>query len=133
MTTSLATEASKTTLENSVSWFLADKMGTSIRPIATNKYLTNDNLLVFITKCDVADSSAPRIKVQIFKRIDGGVHEANFQLFMDHRFIRSETNMVFGVAPENAPLSDEAVDVTEDEAQALITQVNALANARLTA
>lgn len=130
MTTVLATEATKTTLENSVSWFLADKLGTSSRPIATSKYLTNDNILVFLTKCDVADSSAPRIKVQIFRRVDGGVHEANYQLFMDHRFTRSENNMVFGVAPENAPASEEGVDVTEEEAQTLIAQVNALTDAR---
>lgn len=129
MTEALATEATKTALENSVSWFLSDKLSAGV-PIASKKYLTNDNLLVYLTRCDVPDSSAPRIKVQLLHRVSGGVRETVYQLFFDHRLTRSENNMLFGTAPEDTARGDASGDVSEAEAQELIALVNALNEAR---
>jgi hypothetical protein len=129
MTNELASEATKTTLENSVSWFLADKLSAGV-PIASKKFLTNDNLLVYLTRCDVPDSSAPRIKIQVLARVSGGVHETYYQLFFDHRLVRSENNMIFGTAPDASATNDGAVDVSEAEATELIQLVNSLADAR---
>ncbi len=130
MNNNLASEASKTTLENNVSWFLADKLAASSLPIATNKYITNDNVLIYLTRCNVADNSAPRIKVQILRRVDGGVQETVYQLFGDHRFTRMENNMIFGAAGANEPTEHDTSDVSEQEAQELINTVNALSEAR---
>ncbi len=127
MTEELATEATKTALENSVSWFLAEKLGSSTIPIASAKYLTQDNLLVYLTRCDTADTSAPRIKVQVFQRAPDGVHEVNYQLFMDHRFVKSENNMIFGTAETEA--ANTSTDVSEQEGQQLVQIVNGLVNA----
>ena len=76
-----ATEQTKTALENSVGWFLADKIQDAVTPIATKKYLTNDNLLIYLTHCNVAEVSVPRVKVQVFTRVSGGIREEGFQLF----------------------------------------------------
>ena len=130
MNPELATEATKATLENNVSWFLADKLTASSMPIVTNKYITNDNILIYITRCNVADASAPRIKVQILKRVAGGVHEASYQLFNDRRLTRTDNHMIFGAADATSSTDGSSVDVTEVEAQELIVTVNALADAR---
>ena len=130
MANDLATEASKTTLENNVSWFLAAKLAASSLPIVTNKYITNDNVLIYLTRCNVADNSAPRIKVQILRRVDGGVQEAVYQLFGDHRFTRMDNNMIFGAAVAEGSTERNSSDVSEQEAHELITTVNALTEAR---
>jgi hypothetical protein len=130
MAIDLATEASKTTLENNVSWFLADKLAASSLPIVANKYITNDNILIYLTRCNIADNSAPRIKVQILKRVDGGVQETVYQLFSDHRFTRMDNNMIFGAAEQNGPVEHAISDVSEQEAQELINTVNGLTEAR---
>ena len=130
MSNELATEITKTTLENSVSWFLAEKLAGTSMPIVTNKYITGDNILIYLTRCEVADSSAPRIKVQILKRVDGGVHEANYQLFSDHRLIRIDNKMIFGAATDDIASDQSPVEVSETEAQTLIATVNGLTSAR---
>lgn len=130
MNSELATEATKATLENNVSWFLADKLAATSTPIVTNKYITNDNVLIYISRCSVANASAPRIKVQILKRVDGGVHEASYQLFDDRRLTRTDNQMIFGASDAGASSDVTSIDVTEAEAQELVVTVNALAEAR---
>ncbi len=127
----LATEVTKTTLENSVTWFLADKLHDAATPIATKKYLTTENLLVYLTRCNVAESSVPRIKVQVFERVDGGVRETGYQLFSDHRLMKYVNEMIFGNAPGTATgNTNEAVE--EQEAASLVELVNGLGGARQT-
>jgi hypothetical protein len=126
-----ATEPTKTTLENSVSWFLADKLQDAATPIATKKYLTGENKLVYLTRCNVAELSVPRVKVQVFVRVKGGVSETGYQLFSDHRFVKYQNEMIFGTAPGTAA-GDKTEDISEKEATALLELVNSLVNARQT-
>jgi hypothetical protein len=126
-----ATEATKTALENSVGWFLADKLRDASTPIATKKYLTNDNLLVYLTRVNMAESSVPTVKVQVFKRVDGGVHETGYQLFSDHRMIKYVNEMIFGAQPGTAA-GDKTEEVSESEAAGMLALVNTLGNARQT-
>ena len=91
-----ANEAVKTALENSVAWYLSDKLQDAATPIATKKYLTPENLLIYLTSCNAAESNVPRVKVQVFERIDGGVRETSYQLYGDHRFTKYQNEMVFG-------------------------------------
>jgi len=126
-----ATEQTKTALENSVTWFLSDKIQDARTPIATKKYLTNDNLLVYITHCNVADTSVPRVRVQVFKRVNRGVREEGYQLFGDHRFVKYVNEMIFGAAPGTAD-GNKNEPVSEKEAGELLTLVNGLGSARQT-
>jgi hypothetical protein len=123
-----ATEPTKTSLENSVNYFLADKITDASTPIATKKWLTSDNTLVYLTICNVAETTVPRIKVQVLQRVPGGVHETAYQLFSDHRLVKLNNDMIFG--NQAGAAGDKSEDVSESEAQALIAQVNALASAR---
>jgi len=126
-----ATEPTKTSLENSVSYFLADKLQDPATTIATKKFLTGQNELIYLTRCNVAELSVPRIKVQIFKRVSGGVHETGYQLFGDHRLVKYENAMIFGTEPGTAA-GDKSEDVSEKEASDLLLLVNSVANARQT-
>lgn len=126
-----ATDTSKTALENSVSYFLADKLQDPATTIATKKFLTSQNELIYLTRCNVAELSVPRIKVQVFKRVDGGVHETGYQLFGDHRLVKYENAMIFGTSP-GTPAGDKMEDVSEKEATDLLQVVNALSGARQT-
>jgi hypothetical protein len=130
-TSTLATEATKNTIENTVNWYLADKLQDPVITIATKKYLTNQNVLVYLTHCNVAETSVPRIKVQVFERVDGGVRETAYQIFSDHRFTKLVNEMIFGTkagtASGNAP-----EDVSEKEANELVLTINALMQARQT-
>jgi len=126
-----AIEQTKTSLENSVSWFLQDKLQDASIPIATKKYLTNENQLIYITKCNVADSTVPRVKVQVFERVHGGVHESGYQLFSDHRFLRYDNDMIFGNNPGTAA-GDKTTEVSEKEAGEVLAMVNSLGSARQT-
>jgi len=131
----LATEATKNTIENTVNWFLADKLQDPVVTIATKKYSTNDNLLIYLTHCNVAETSVPRIKVQVFRRVAGGVVETGYQIFSDHRMTKFINEMIFGKNKPGAPLPDNrsaAVDVTEKEASELVALVNSLTQARQT-
>lgn len=127
----LATESTKTALENSVSWFLSDKLQDATASIITKKYLTNDNVLVYLTRCNVAETSVPRVKVQIFERVHGGVREVGHQLYGDHRLTKYTNEMIFGTKPGTAA-GDQSVDMTEKEAAELVALVNSLQNARQT-
>lgn len=126
-----ATEPTKTALENSVNWFLADKLKDATTPIATKKYLTNDNVLVYLTRCNVAETSVPKVKVQIFERVSGGVREQGFQLFGDHRLVKYVNEMIFGTEPGTAT-GNEMKEVSEEEAAELVEMVNGLTDARST-
>lgn len=127
-----ATEATKTALENSVTWFLQDKIQDASIPIATKKYLTNTNQLVYLTKCNVAESSVPKIKVQILVRVAGGIHEIGYQLFADHHLTKYENEMIFGKNQGATAAGDKEVDVSEPELQSVIQLVNTLGTARQT-
>jgi len=129
---STATEPTKTALENSVGWFLADKLQDASTPIATKKYLTNDNVLIYLTHTSVADSNVPRIKVQVFHRVDRGVREEAYQLFSDHRLVKYVNEMVFGIQPGGTPAGTDMEPVSEEEAAKLLELVNSLQNARQT-
>lgn len=129
---STATEPTKTALENSVSWFLADKLQDASVPIATKKYLTNDNVLIYLTHTSVADSNVPRIKVQVFHRVSGGVREEGFQLFSDHRLVKYVNEMIFGSKAGGTATGADVEPVSEEEAADLLKLVNGLQNARQT-
>ena len=126
-----ATEPTKTSLENSVTWFLSDKLQDAHTPIATKKYLTNDNLLIYITHCNVADTNVPRVKVQVFRRVNRGVREEGYQLWADHRFTKYVNEMIFG-AEKGTPSGNERASVDEAEAKSVLAMVNNLGSARQT-
>ena len=119
-----ATDATKTALENAVTWFLNEKLSSAGVTIATQKYLTHDNRLIYLTKCTVADAAVPRIKVQVLERVDGGVHEAGYQLYGDHRFEKYQTAMIFGTSSASPDTTGEPV--SEAEAQELLALIGAL-------
>ena len=125
----LATEPTKTALENAVYALLADRMSGSMMPIITKKYLTNDNQLVYLTQCNVAESAIPRVRVQILKRVDGGVHETSYALYADQRLESSENPMIFGEAGQ--PRDEEApASVDETTARAVVDLIGQLPNAQ---
>ncbi len=130
-TSDFASDATKTALENSVSWFLADKLQDASTPIATKKFLTNENRLVYLTKCMVASAAVPRVKIQVFDRVEGGVHESGYQLFGDHRLVKYNNAMIFGSKP-GEQAADESNDVSEAEANQVVALVNSLGHARQT-
>ena len=125
-----ATEEVKTSIENSVSWYLADKLRDATVSIAIKKYLTSNNLLVYLTRCNVAETSVPRIKVQILQRVSGGIHESSYQLYNDHRLEKTQNDMIFGIEKANDGSRNETV--SETEAHQLLDLVNSLQNARQT-
>lgn len=127
----MATEATKNTIENTVNWFLAEKLQDPVITIATKKFLTNDNLLIYLTHCNVAETSVPRIKVQVFERVDGGVRETAYQIFSDHRMTKLVNEMIFGTKPGTAA-GDAFEEVSEQEAGELVLTINALTQARQT-
>ncbi len=114
-----------------MNWFLADKLQDPVITIATKKFLTNANKLIYLTHCNVAETSVPRIKVQVFERVGGGVRETGYQIFSDHRMTKNVNEMIFGTKPGTASgnLSEE---VTEQDAAELIAEINALTEARQT-
>ena len=120
-----ATEDDKTALENLVSWYLADKLDTATTAIATVKFLTNNNLLVYLTRCNVAEVTIPQVKVQVFQRVDGGVNETGYQLYADHHFDKYTNNMIFGTAPEGSTPTTSS-PVTDEESKNLLVLVNSL-------
>lgn len=130
-TSSPATEDQKNTIENTVNWFLSDKLLDPVITIATKKYLTNDNKLIYLTHCNVAELSVPRIKVQLFERVEGGVRETAYQIFSDHRMTKVLNDMIFGTQAGTAA-GNTSEDVSEDEAAALVLLVNGLTEARPT-
>ncbi|GAC1368899.1 MAG: hypothetical protein NVSMB39_0150 [Candidatus Saccharimonadales bacterium] len=130
-TSSYATEETKNAIENAVNWFLADKLQDPATTIATKKYLTNENKLIYITHCNVAELSVPRIKVQLFERVEGGVRELAYQIFSDHRMNKVVNEMIFGNKSGTAD-GNSSEEVSQEEAAALSAEVNALAQARQT-
>lgn len=130
--TSLATEETKTALENSVTWLLSDRMSGANMPIVTKKYLTNNNLLVYLTLCSLPDAQAPRLKVQVLQRVDGGVHETGYQLYGDHRFEKYDNDMIFGAQPPAGADGSTNATVSENESQLLLQLLGTLQTARQT-
>jgi hypothetical protein len=131
-TPELATEEAKATLENNVAWYLGDKLADVSTIIATKKYLTNENLLVYLTQCNVAEPAVPRVKVQVFRRVDGGVHETGYQLFSDRRFEKYDNAMIFGAGVGKSVDETTRSDVTQADAAQLLELVGSLQNARQT-
>lgn len=130
--TALANEEVKTELENSVSWYLADKLGDPSTIIAAKKYITSNNLLIYLTRCNVVESAVPRIKVQVLKRVDGGVHETGYLLYGDHRFERYENSMIFGRKAKSGVAESKPKPVTLSDAKELLHLLAALQTARQT-
>jgi len=126
MNSLVATDETKTALENSVAWYLSEKLAAASAPIVSQKFLTNDNRLIYLTKCSIEESGVPRVKVQVLERVDGGVHERGFQLFGDHRLEKYESSMIFGTAP-TAP-DTTGTPVLESEAKELINLLGTLQN-----
>ena len=126
-----ATEPTKTAIENSVTYYMSDKITDASTPIATKKFMTNDNQLIYLTICNVAESTVPRFKVQVLKRVAGGVHETGYQLFADHRFVKYNNDMIFGAAPGGSD-GNKMEDVSEAEAGQVLAMVNGLNAARQT-
>jgi hypothetical protein len=126
-----ATETTKTDIENTVRWFLSDKLQDASVPIATKKFLTNDNVLVYLTHCNVAEISVARIKVQVSQRVEGGVRQTDYQIFSDHRMMKTVNEMIFGTKPGTAT-GNESVEVGEEEAAQVDTLVRSLTEARQT-
>lgn len=125
----LASDSTKTALENAVYALLADRMAGSSMPITTKKYLTNDNNLVYLTQCNVAETAIPRVRVQVLKRVAGGVHETNYSLYVDQRLESTENPMIFGEA--NQTRSDETPKSVDDAtAVALIEMIGKLPEAQ---
>lgn len=124
-----AEEAAKNQLENNVNWYLADKLAEVGTTIATKKFITPDNVLVYLTRCNMSEAAIPVIKVQVFQRIDGGVHERSYQLYTDHRLERTDNEMIFGDAANGADGSI-ASPVTAAEANELLTLITSLQQAR---
>jgi hypothetical protein len=131
-TSTPASEETKNTIENTVNWFLTDKLQDPAITIATKKYLTNENKLIYLTHCNVAELSVPRIKVQVFERVDGGVRETGYQIFSDHRMMKSLNEMIFGTTPGTTATGNMSEVVSEQEAAALVLEINALTQARQT-
>ena len=127
-----ASEATKTALEDNAHWLLADKLNAASMPVVTNKYLTNNNLLVYVTLCSLPDASAPRVKVQVLQRVNGGVHETGYHLYSDHRFDKYENDMIFGQQPPTGADGSTSTTVSEQEAQLLLQLVGSLTSARQT-
>lgn len=127
-----ATEATKTALEDSVHWLLADKLSAANMPVTTNKYMTANNLLVYLTLCSLPDATAPRLKVQVFQRVNGGVHETGYHLYADHRFEKYENDMIFGQQPPAGADGSVMATVSEEEAQLLLQLTGSLTSARQT-
>ncbi len=125
----LATEATKNAIEDAVNGFLADRLQDPVITIAMKKFMTNDNVLIYLTHCNVAEISVPRIRIQVLRRVDGGVEETAYQIFSDHRFTKFVNAMIFGKRPEASP-QHETEDVAEVEASELLAQIHALADAR---
>jgi hypothetical protein len=119
------TEATISTLENTVYALLADKRAGTSSPIVTSKYLTKDNRLVYITQCTVAESAVPAMRIQIFERVEGGVVEMSYALFADHRFECTRNPMIFG---DKAAVAENAAPtvVEEPTAQWLLELVHSL-------
>lgn len=127
----LTSEQSKTQIENIVTWLLSDKASSGAVPIVTKKYMTNTNLLVYLTLCSLPESNAPRLKIQVLQRVDGGVHETGYQLYGDHRFEKYENDMLFGSEPSGADGSKSS-PVVEAETQLLLQLLTSLQTARQT-
>ena len=121
-----ATDETKTALENAVTWYLSEKLSSGVSTIVSQKYLTNDNRLIYLTKCNIEEANVPRVKVQVLERVDGGIHETGYQLFGDHRLEKYTSSMIFGTQPGAADTT--GTPVNEPEAKELLNLIGALQN-----
>ncbi len=83
--------------------------------IASKKYLTSRNELVYLTLCMVPSPTIPRLRVQLSIRVEGGVREEAYALYSDHRLEKSVNEMIFGRPAVAPPASDNPQPVDEDE------------------
>lgn len=126
METAQATEASKTQLENIVSGLVSDKLSSSTVSIASKKYLTRDNELVYVTLCLMSGATIPRIRVQVFHRVENGVREEAFALYGDHRLEKTGNDMIFGRRTEGPSASAAPIPVSEEELGRIIALLSSL-------
>jgi len=119
-------EATLMSLENQAYALLSDRSVAMATPIVTKKFATNDNRLIYVTQCSIAESAVPKLRIQTFERIAGGVMETSYALYSDRRFERTDNPMIFTerkVKPELAP----PVAISEAEAQQLLALIAHLA------
>ena len=119
-------EATLMSLENRAYALLSDRSVAMATPIVTKKFATNDNRLIYVTQCTVAESAVPNLRIQTFERVTGGVMERSYALYADRRFERTDNPMIFterNVKSELAP----PVAITENEAVQLLALVEHLA------
>ena len=118
-------EATLMSLENLASSILDDRSMTMATPITTKKYLTGDNRLVYLTRCTVAESAVPNLRIQIFERIHGGVRETSYALFTDRRFEQTVNPMIFSDRPGPGEMP-KPTPVDESTAESLIEFIGRL-------
>ena len=119
-------EVSETTLmslENLASMVLDDRSLAVATPITTKKYLTGDNRLVYLTRCTVAESAVPKLRIQIFERIHGGVRETSYALY--RRFEQTINLMIFSDRPGQEEMPTPT-PVDESTAASLIEFIDRL-------
>ena len=113
-----ASEEIKDQLENQAVFLLGDSGSATVTAINTKKFLTADNQFVYLTRSTITTDTIPSIKFQVFRRVEGGVHEIGYLLYHDHRFEKYDNPMIFG---QNA--SDQtsaAAPVSQAEAEQLM-------------
>jgi hypothetical protein len=118
-------EATLIQLENATNAILDDRSEAMATPITTKKYLTRDNRLVYLTKCTVAESAVPNLRIQIFERIHDGVRETSYALFADRRFEQTINLMLFSERPGPGEMP-KPTPVDESTALSLIDFVGRL-------
>jgi hypothetical protein len=123
---STVTEATLSRLENTASALLSNDSVIMNTPIITKKYQTQDNRLVYLTECNIAEIAVPRLRVQILERVDGGVNETSYALYADQRFECTKNPMIFGDTSGPAETSTPTA-VDEDTAEWLIQLIQSLA------
>ena len=127
MSSKPATQETKTAIDNAVTWVMADQMHDHSVSIATKKYLTHDNLLLYITLCTMGQAAVPRVKVQVYERVAGGVRESGYQLFADQRLEKYDNDMIFGNTTKTNSDASVRTVVSEKEAQDLLARIASLA------
>ena len=102
---------------------LSERLGPG-GTMVTNKYLTPSNEFVYLTRTSVSDNSLPSVKIQVFRRVEGGVRETGYSLYNSDRFDRYDNAMIFGQGKDGGSLEPSPISLAE--AQDLLTLVQGL-------
>lgn len=114
-------------LEDAVTALLADKLEDASAPEVTNKYMTADNHLIYITLSSAAGANVPKLRIRVIERAQAGVQETSYVLYGDHRFESTQNAMVFG-NDNSATQSNAPAAVDEASAQGLVKLISTLTN-----